>query len=99
MGEDDTANFEAIGVLIENNLMLGNGSAKIRSPLQFQGRPGCHRSCPPVCAAMQTFLKSHWRTAVFDAKTFRRVRGYPALPALIAALNKYGPLAAAAAAA
>ncbi|MFN2427773.1 MAG: choice-of-anchor Q domain-containing protein [Candidatus Binatia bacterium] len=37
VGEDGTSNFEAIGVLIENNLMLGNGTATIRSPLQFQG--------------------------------------------------------------
>jgi hypothetical protein len=37
VGEDGTSNFEAIGVLIENNLMLGNGTMKIRSPLQFQG--------------------------------------------------------------
>jgi hypothetical protein len=37
VGEDGTSNFEAINVLIENNLMLGNGTEKIRSPLQFQG--------------------------------------------------------------
>ncbi len=37
VGEDGTATFEADGVLIENNLMLGNNSAQIRSPLQFQG--------------------------------------------------------------
>ena len=37
VGEDGTANFEAIDVLIENNLMLGNGAATMRSPLQFQG--------------------------------------------------------------
>jgi hypothetical protein len=37
VGEDGTSNFEAIGVLIENNLMLGNGTEKFRSPLQFQG--------------------------------------------------------------
>ncbi|HYC00058.1 MAG TPA: choice-of-anchor Q domain-containing protein [Candidatus Limnocylindrales bacterium] len=37
VGEDGTANFEAVGVLIENNLMLGNNAMQIRSPLQFQG--------------------------------------------------------------
>ena len=39
-------------------------------------------------------------TAVFDAaKTFRRVRGYAAIPALVAALDKRGPLATTAVAA
>ena len=39
-------------------------------------------------------------TAVFDAaKTFRRVRGYAAIPALVAALDKNGPLATTSAAA
>jgi hypothetical protein len=37
VGEDGTSNFEAIDVLIENNLMLGNSAEKMRSPLQFQG--------------------------------------------------------------
>jgi hypothetical protein len=37
VGEDGTATFEADGVLIENNLMLGNNTQQIRSPLQFQG--------------------------------------------------------------
>lgn len=37
VGEDGTSTFEADGVLIENNLMLGNNTAQIRSPLQFQG--------------------------------------------------------------
>ena len=37
VGEDGTANFEAMRVLIENNLMLGNNTAQIRSPIQFQG--------------------------------------------------------------
>ena len=37
IGEDGTATFEATDVLIENNLMLGNNSDQIRSPLQFQG--------------------------------------------------------------
>jgi putative transposase len=40
------------------------------------------------------------RTAVYDAsKKFRRVRGYAAIPALVAALDKRGPLATTAAAA
>jgi hypothetical protein len=37
VGEDGTASYEADGVLIENNLMLGNNTATMRSPIQFQG--------------------------------------------------------------
>ena len=36
-GEDGTANFEAKHVLIENNLMIGNNTDKLRSPFQFWG--------------------------------------------------------------
>ncbi len=37
VGEDGTANFEADGVLIENNLMIGNSSTLMRSALTIQG--------------------------------------------------------------
>ncbi len=37
IGEDGTANFEAFDVLIENNLMIGNSSQMMRSPLTVQG--------------------------------------------------------------
>ena len=37
LGEDGTANFEAIDVLVENNLMLGNSPARMRTPLTVQG--------------------------------------------------------------
>jgi hypothetical protein len=37
VGEDGTANFEAYDILIENNLMLGNSAALMRSPLTVQG--------------------------------------------------------------
>ncbi len=37
VGEDGTANFEAFDILIENNLMLGNSSVLMRSPLTIQG--------------------------------------------------------------
>ncbi|MGB0513357.1 MAG: hypothetical protein ACPGJE_00795, partial [Wenzhouxiangellaceae bacterium] len=37
LGEDGTANFEAIDILIENNLMLGNSDDLMRSPLTIQG--------------------------------------------------------------
>ena len=37
LGEDGTANFEAIDVLIENNLMLGNSGDLMRTPFTVQG--------------------------------------------------------------
>jgi hypothetical protein len=37
LGEDGTSNFEAIDVLVENNLMLGNSSIRMRSPLGAMG--------------------------------------------------------------
>jgi hypothetical protein len=37
IGEDATANFEADGVLVENNLMLGNSSNTMRSPIGIMG--------------------------------------------------------------
>lgn len=37
VGEDATANFEADGVLIENNLMLGNSANTMRSPIGIMG--------------------------------------------------------------
>lgn len=37
VGEDGTSNHEADGVLIENNLMLGNSSTLMRSALTIQG--------------------------------------------------------------
>jgi hypothetical protein len=37
IGEDGTSNFEAIDVLVENNLMLGNSSVRMRSPLGAMG--------------------------------------------------------------
>ncbi|MEN1728021.1 MAG: choice-of-anchor Q domain-containing protein [Pseudomonadota bacterium] len=37
LGEDGTSNFEAFDVLIENNLMLGNSGALIRTALTIQG--------------------------------------------------------------
>jgi len=37
LGEDGTANFEAIDILIENNLMLGNSPDLMRTPLTIQG--------------------------------------------------------------
>ena len=37
LGEDGTANFEAIDVLVENNLMLGNSDALMRTPFTIQG--------------------------------------------------------------
>ncbi|MEM7561425.1 MAG: hypothetical protein AAF353_00105 [Pseudomonadota bacterium] len=37
VGEDGTSNFEADGVLIENNLFLGNSATMIRSALTIQG--------------------------------------------------------------
>ncbi len=36
-GEDSTANFEARNLLVENNLMIGNGSDLMRTPLTVQG--------------------------------------------------------------
>lgn len=37
LGEDGTANFEALDILVENNLMLGNSSALMRTPFTVQG--------------------------------------------------------------
>lgn len=37
LGEDGTANYETVNTLIENNLMLGNSSDLMRSPLTIQG--------------------------------------------------------------
>jgi hypothetical protein len=37
VGEDATANFEADGVLIENNLMLGHSANTMRSPIGIMG--------------------------------------------------------------
>jgi hypothetical protein len=37
IGEDGTANYEADGVMIENNLMLGNSPARMRSPVAVMG--------------------------------------------------------------
>jgi len=37
IGEDGTSNFEAFDVLIENNLLLGNSEALMRTPLTIQG--------------------------------------------------------------
>ena len=37
LGEDGTASFEAIDVLVENNLMLGNSDALMRTPFTVQG--------------------------------------------------------------
>ncbi len=37
LGEDGTANFEAIDILVENNLMLGNSDALMRTPFTVQG--------------------------------------------------------------
>jgi len=37
IGEDGTSNFEADGVLIENNLLLGNSNTLMRSALTVQG--------------------------------------------------------------
>jgi hypothetical protein len=37
VGEDATANFEADGVLVENNLMLGSSSNTMRSPIGIMG--------------------------------------------------------------
>jgi hypothetical protein len=37
VGEDGTSNFEAFDVLIENNLLLGNSSALMRTALTIQG--------------------------------------------------------------
>lgn len=37
LGEDGTANFETVNTLIENNLMIGNSSHLMRSPLTIQG--------------------------------------------------------------
>ncbi len=37
VGEDGTANFEAMDVVIENNLLLGNSTALMRTPFTVQG--------------------------------------------------------------
>ncbi len=37
IGEDGTANYEAVNVLVENNLMLGNSSNTMRSPIGVMG--------------------------------------------------------------
>ncbi len=37
LGEDGTANFEAIDILVENNLMLGNSGNLMRTPFTVQG--------------------------------------------------------------
>ncbi len=37
LGEDGTPNFEAIDIVIENNLMLGNSTALMRTPFTVQG--------------------------------------------------------------
>ncbi len=37
LGEDGTANYETVNTLIENNLMIGNSSDLMRSPLTVQG--------------------------------------------------------------
>ncbi|MEX2498798.1 MAG: hypothetical protein WD397_07975 [Wenzhouxiangellaceae bacterium] len=37
LGEDGTANFEAIDILVENNLMLGNSGDLMRTPFTVQG--------------------------------------------------------------
>jgi len=37
LGEDGTANFEAIDILVENNLMLGNSGDLMRTSLTIQG--------------------------------------------------------------
>lgn len=37
LGEDGTANFEAIDILVENNLMIGNSQALMRTPFTVQG--------------------------------------------------------------
>jgi len=37
LGEDGTANFEAVDVVIENNLMIGNSGDLMRAPLTVQG--------------------------------------------------------------
>jgi hypothetical protein len=36
-GEDGTANFETLDVLVENNLMIGNSSDLMRTPITVQG--------------------------------------------------------------
>ena len=37
LGEDGTANFEAVDILVENNLMLGNSGDLMRTPFTVQG--------------------------------------------------------------
>lgn len=37
LGEDGTANFEAVGVMIENNLLIGNGGNTFRTSFAMQG--------------------------------------------------------------